>query len=207
MTIRIADGETVMFTGDSITDVWRMAPVDNPLGHGYPLFVVGRHGVRRPNSGITWLNSGVAGNRVVDLERRWVDEVLAPRPHVLSVLIGANDMWRRYDSDAPTSVEAFRSGYRGLLAQAVDAGVRDILLIEPFIVPVGEQQRWREDMDPKIQAVRELAREFDAHLLAADGMFAQLSATTGSEFWAEDGIHPTVAGHAALADAWLALVD
>ncbi|MFD8499061.1 hypothetical protein [Amycolatopsis sp. NPDC059657] len=31
--------------------------------------------------------------------------------------------------------------------------------------------------------------------------------TTGPEYWAADGIHPTPAGHAALAAAWLRLVD
>ncbi|MEE1805108.1 SGNH/GDSL hydrolase family protein [Streptomyces sp. BE133] len=60
-------------------------------------------------------------------------------------------------------------------------------------------------LDPKIQVVRNLAREYGAHLLAVDGMLAELIATTG-EYWAADGIHPTPAGHAALAAAWLRLV-
>ena len=207
MTIHIADGSTVMFTGDSITDCWRTAPVDNPLGHGYPLFVAGAHGAMRPTSRIRWLNSGIAGNRVMDLQARWENDVLAEAPDLLSVLVGINDVWRRYDSDDPTRVEDYRDGYRRLLTSAVGVGVRQIILIEPFLVPVGDQQRWREDLDPKIQAVRELGREFDAQLLAADGIFAQLSATTGSEVWSEDGVHPTIAGHRVLADAWLDLVD
>ncbi|WP_407285140.1 hypothetical protein [Streptomyces sp. BP-8] len=43
-------------------------------------------------------------------------------------------------------------------------------------------------------------------LVAADGMFAELAAATGPEYWAADGVHPTPAGHAALASAWLRLV-
>ncbi|GGT44541.1 hypothetical protein GCM10010207_51060 [Streptomyces atratus] len=43
-------------------------------------------------------------------------------------------------------------------------------------------------LDPKIQVVRNLAREYGAHLLAADGMFAELTATTGPEYWAADGM-------------------
>ncbi|MEU8319576.1 hypothetical protein AB0C33_14480 [Nonomuraea sp. NPDC048881] len=57
-----------------------------------------------------------------------------------------------------------------------------------------------------IQAVRRLAREHGAQLLAADGMFAEPAATTGPECWAVDRVHPTPAGHAALAAAWLRLV-
>ncbi|HEX6352807.1 hypothetical protein [Actinophytocola sp.] len=67
-------------------------------------------------------------------------------------------------------------------------------------------KEWRADLDPKIQVVRELASTYGAHLLAADGMFAELAASTGPEYWAEDGVHPTPAGHAALAAAWLRLV-
>ncbi|MEV0235249.1 hypothetical protein [Nonomuraea sp. NPDC050786] len=48
--------------------------------------------------------------------------------------------------------------------------------------------------------------KYGAQLLPADGMFAELSATTGPEHWAADGVHPTPAGHAALAAAWLRLV-
>jgi lysophospholipase L1-like esterase len=77
-------------------------------------------------------------------------------------------------------------------------------LIEPFLLPVTDEQwKWREDLDAKIQVVRELAREYQAWLIAADGMFAELAATTGPEYWAFDGVHPTAAGHQALAEAWL----
>lgn len=60
--------------------------------------------------------------------------------------------------------------------------------------------------DPKIQVVRRLADKYGAHLLDADTMFAELSVTTGPEHWSADGAHPTPAGHAALAEAWLQLV-
>ncbi|MGW5723101.1 hypothetical protein ACWEVP_43495 [Amycolatopsis sp. NPDC003865] len=56
---------------------------------------------------------------------------------------------------------------------------------------------WRAGLDPKIEAVR---------LITADRMFAELSAETGPEHWSADGVHPTPAGHCALAEAWLDLV-
>ncbi len=76
-------------------------------------------------------------------------------------------------------------------------------------VLIGEKERkeWRIDLDPKIQVVRELARKYGAQLLAADGRFAELAATAGPEYWAADGVHPTPAGHAAPAAAWLRLVE
>ncbi len=169
---------------------------------------------------MTWLNSGIAGDKVMDLEARWQKDVLDARPDVVSILVGINDVgWHTYDPDGYViSPEEYAAGYARLLAPLAEAGA-DLILIEPFLLPIPRvlrvvdthvdiegQKKWRADLDPKIQAVRELAREYDAHLLAADGLFAGLAAPTGPEHWAADGVHPTPAGHAALAAAWLRLV-
>jgi len=208
MTIHLDAGSTVMFTGDSITDCQHLE-IEQPLGWGYPLRVAGEWGFRRPDRPVTWLNTGIAGNKVMDLETRWQQDVLDARPDVVSVLVGINDVgWHTYAPDGYViPVDDYTAGYDRLLTPLAEAGTQ-LVLIEPFLLPLSDDQRkQREDLDPKIQAVRELARKFGAHLLAADGLFAQLAATTGPEYWAADGVHPTPAGHAALADAWLRLVD
>ncbi|GAA2322442.1 SGNH/GDSL hydrolase family protein [Nonomuraea roseoviolacea subsp. roseoviolacea] len=219
MTITLRPGGTVVFAGDSITDCRRLESEDG-LGFGYPLRVAGEWGLRHPDRSVTWLNAGVAGDKVMDLEARWRADVLDARPDVVSILVGMNDVgWHTYDPDGhPISAQDFAAGYDRLLAPLAEAGA-ELVLIEPFLLPVsGEvevgdmrlgaevRKEWRADLDPKIQAVRELAGRYGAHLLAADGMFAGLAATTGPEHWSEDGVHPTPAGHAALAAAWLRLV-
>ncbi|MFD7340137.1 SGNH/GDSL hydrolase family protein [Streptomyces violascens] len=219
MTITVRPGSTVMFTGDSITDCQRLESEDG-LGFGYPLRVAGEWGLRHPGRPVTWLNTGVGGHKVRDLEARWQTDVLDARPGVVSILAGVNDMgWHMLDPEGYViSAEEFAAGYDRLLAPLAEAGTK-LILIEPFLLPisgvveagaalVGEKERkgWRTDLDPKIQAVRELARKYGAHFLAADGMFAELAATTGAEHWSADGVHPTPAGHAALAEAWLRLV-
>ncbi|WP_432000696.1 GDSL-type esterase/lipase family protein [Streptomyces sioyaensis] len=219
MTITVGPGSTVMFTGDSITDCQRLESEDG-LGFGYPLRVAGEWGLRHPDRPVTWLNSAIAGHKVMDLEPRWQTDVLDARPDVVSILVGVNDMgWHTLDPEGYViPVEAFEAGYDRLLAPLAEAGTQ-LILIEPFLLPIhgdveagaaliGEKVReeWRTDLDPKIQVVRKLAGKYGAHLLAADGMFAELAATTGPEYWAADGVHPTPAGHAALAAAWLSLV-
>ncbi|MFH9425369.1 SGNH/GDSL hydrolase family protein [Streptomyces sp. NPDC017529] len=220
MTIALRPGTTVMFTGDSITDSQRLESEDS-LGFGYPLRIAGEWGFRHPDRPVTWLNSGVGGHKVMDLEPRWQADVLDARPDVVSILVGVNDMsWHTLDPKGYViPVEEFRAGYDRLLAPLAEAGT-ELILIEPFLLPVrgvveagdvrvGEEERkeWRADLNPKIQAVRELAVEYGAQLLPADRMFAELAATTAPEHWAEDGVHPTPAGHAALAAAWLRLVE
>lgn len=219
MTIKLRPGSTVMFTGDSITDSQRLTSEDR-LGFGYPLRIAGDWGLRHPDRAVTWLNTGIGGHKVRDLEARWQTDVLDARPDVVSILVGVNDMgWHTLDPDGYViGVDEFEAGYDRLLAPLAEAGT-ELILIEPFLLPVhgvveaghalvGEKEReeWRTDLDPKIQVVRKLAAKYGAHLLAADGMFAELSAATGPEHWCEDGVHPTPAGHAALAAAWLRLV-
>ena len=80
-------------------------------------------------------------------------------------------------------------------------------MIEPFVLPVPEDRKlWREDLDPKINVVRELARKFGALLVPLDGIFAQASMLAPSSYWAPDGVHPSPAGHALIAKAWLKAV-
>jgi lysophospholipase L1-like esterase len=54
--------------------------------------------------------------------------------------------------------------------------------------------------------VRRLAREVGALLTPLDGLFAQAATRREATFWAEDGVHPTPAGHALIAQAWLRTV-
>src|SRR5258708_5015120 len=116
-------------------------------------------------------------------------------------------MWHTYAEDGRViPAEEYRDGYDRLLAPLADAGTA-LILIEPFLLPVSAEQRaQRPDLDEKIWVVRDLAKTYGAELLAADGMFAELAATTGPEYWAPDGVHPSPAGHAAIAEAWLRLV-
>jgi acyl-CoA thioesterase I len=70
-----------------------------------------------------------------------------------------------------------------------------------------DRRQWREDLDPKINAVRDLAREFKAVLLPLDGIFQRVSVHQKPAFWAADGVHPTLAGHALIAKEWLHIVN
>jgi len=225
MTITLRPGTTVMFTGDSITDLWRPDGEDR---YGYPLRIAGEWCFRHPDRPIAWLNTGNAGDKVSDLEARWQADVLDAHPDLVSILVGVNDnSWHTLGpSGHEISADEFAAGYDRLLASLAGTGT-EIILIEPFLLPIrgvveagihrdGDsgavlidddvRRAWRTGLNPKIAAVRQLAVEYGTHLLAADGMFADLAARTGPEHWSEDGVHPTPAGHAALADAWLRLV-
>jgi lysophospholipase L1-like esterase len=160
-----------------------------------------------PEKRVRFLNRGIAGNRACDLRARWQRDCLDLRPAWVSVMIGINDTWRRYDSGDPTPVKAFERDYRAVLTAVHDRlGVR-LILCEPFLLPVPEDRiTWREDLDPKIAVVRRLAQEFEAIYVPLDGLFAAAATRREPAFWLPDGVHPTPAGHALIAQAWLRAV-
>ncbi|ANS73919.1 GDSL family lipase [Paenibacillus yonginensis] len=197
----------VLFIGDSVTDCGRNYEDQASLGAGYAFLAAAEFGRRYPEKQVTFLNRGISGHRVKDLEERWDRDCLQLKPDYVSILIGINDTWRRYDQNDPTSVDNFKDGYRRLIERTLNQGVKKLILMEPFVVPVHEEQQgWYEDLNPKIQAVRSLAKEFGTLYVPLDGLINAASTGTGAAYWAEDGVHPSTAGHGLIADAWLSVV-
>lgn len=207
MITLIEDNSLVLFQGDSVTDAGRSRINDSELGRGYPNMISAFFSAMYPEKKVKFINRGISGNRVRNLQSRWKEDCLDLKPDWVSILIGINDCWRRYDSNDPTSVEDYEKSYRDILIRTVNETDARLILCEPFVLPVPEdRKRWREDLDPKIQVVRHLALEFNAILIPYDGIYAAACATREPAFWAADGVHPTYAGHALMSIEWLKAV-
>lgn len=189
-----------LFIGDSVTDCGR--EVEPPYGDGYVREIV-RSGLLTGEI----INVGISGNRLIDLEKRWHVDVLDHKPTLLSIAIGINDMWRRYDDNDETPAYDFRERYHRLLTQTQAACNPQFILCEPFLLPVQDEMKsWREDLNPKIEIVHEMAAEFNAILVPFDQHFTTLSKNFSMKKIAEDGVHPTVFGHSEMSRIWLATV-
>jgi lysophospholipase L1-like esterase len=201
--MEIRANDTILFQGDSVTDAGRDKQNAASLGSGYPLLVAGRLQAVFPELELTFLNRGVSGDRTKDLLNRWKTDCLDLKPDVLSILVGINNTWRRFDQNDPTAPEQFESEYGMLLEQARSRGVREIVILEPFLLEVQKEHRqFREDLDPKIAICRRLAREFHASYLPLDGEFNGMATRIDPLYWTTDGIHPTPAGHRLIAERW-----
>ena len=188
---------SIVFIGDSVTDCGR--DIEPPFGDGY-VREISRTGILTGDI----INVGTSGHRLVDLEKRWQSDVLDHKPTMLSVAIGINDMWRRYDDNDPTSVEDFRDRYHRILTWTKAELNPQFVLCEPFLLHVREEMKaWREDLDPKIAVVHEMAREFRAVLVPFDQHLNALAEKMPMADIAEDGIHPTPFGHQEMARLWL----
>lgn len=203
----IERGAKVLFQGDSITDAGRDRADSSSLGSGYAMIAAAWFAALHPGRNTTFLNRGVSGDRAKDLAARWKADCLQLRPSWVSIMVGINDCWRRFDSGETTSVEDFEADYRRILSAGRERLNARLILLEPFVVPAAPgQEAWREDLDPKIDAVRRLAKEFSAVLVHLDGIFAEACRIQPPAFWAGDGVHPSPAGHALIARAWLTAV-
>jgi len=204
VTTFFTHGDRVLFQGDSITDWGRDHRDPASLGHGWVAIAAALAGARRPDLELSFLNRGVSGDTAALVRARWERDALALEPTVVSLLVGVNDTWRRYDQGRVTSTEAYEEDYRAVLDVTRERLGARIVLVEPFLLPLTpEQKAWREDLDPRIDVVRRLATEYRTRLLAADRLFAEASEAAGAEHWTTDGVHLTPAGNGLLAEAWL----
>lgn len=197
----------LLFYGDSITDCGQRQGINEGLGCGYAAIASSVIGARHPELNIRCSNAGISGNRVADLERRLEADVLAVKPNVVSILIGINDTWRAFDSNDPSPVGPFEDCYRRIASTLRERLDARLVICEPFLLPIPEDRvAWREDLDPRIAAVRRVAMDYGATFVPLDGVFTAAACRQQMAYWAPDGVHPTPAGHGLIAEAWLRAV-
>lgn len=196
-------GARVLFQGDSITDGnrGRSADPNHILGHGYVFITAARHGAAFPDRKLEFMNRGVSGNTVLDLEKRWQKETLDLKPDLLSILIGVNDTGRKIPLDQYEQV------YDKLLsdARATNPQVK-LVLCEPFLLNHQAKEPAKgppnADVVKRQEIVAKLAQKYDAALVRFQNALDDACQRAPAGHWIWDGIHPTYSGHQILADEW-----
>lgn len=203
----IKNNMTILFQGDSITDCDRNREDIYDLGNGYPKYVEKYLKEKHPECNLRLINKGVSGDRSVDLVKRWQKDCIDIKPDIISILIGINDTWRRYDENDITTADEFERNYRYLLTRIKETLNIPVILMEPFVLEVTPDRKWREDLDPKIHIVRRLAREFGCVLIPLDGIMAAESCQRKITELSEDGVHPVEEGKKLIARSWVEAVE
>ena len=205
----IAKGGVVLFQGDSITDAGRNrdsadANASGALGNGYPLLVSSAVLAEHATLGLKLYNRGISGNKVPDLQQRWTADTINLKPDILSILIGVNDFWHKLDHGYNGTVQDYEQQYAALLASTREAlpHVR-LIVLEPFVLRTGAvDARWFPEFDQRRAAAARVATRAKATFVPLQTIFNQRVKSAPPEYWAADGVHPTPAGHAVIAEHW-----
>jgi lysophospholipase L1-like esterase len=202
-------GQKILFAGDSITDAGCRGP-EAPYGAGYVRLVHDLIVARYPKLQLRFVNAGVSGNTTRDLLARWERDVLAEAPDWLVLMIGINDVWRAFGGGDPreaVSLPNYTANMRHMLDQTRTLTHARSILMTPYMIEPDRGHPMRALMDLYGEAVKRLAREYDAVAIDTQAAFdAALQHTTPGD-WSADQIHLNGPGHAVIALAFLRGVE
>lgn len=181
----------IIFFGDSITDAGR--DKDNPkdLGNGFVLFAANKLRLLYPEKNLEIINRGVSGDRTRELLDRIEKDVVAEKPDVVVMLIGINDIGRRFMGEVTTE-EQFRANYIELIEKIEATGAK-LILIEPFVLDIPECKAFRPFVNSFDAVVREVAGG-KYPVIPMDEIFRGLAPNVPPAQFAGDGVHPTHRG-------------
>ena len=206
-------GAVILLQGDSITDAGRnrnggSANDATGLGRGYPYLLGGALLADYPQLQLKVYNRGISGNKVPDLAGRWQQDAVDLKPTILSILVGVNDIWHKLNGRYDGTVATYEAGYRELLKRTLDEipGVR-IVVCEPFVLRCGAvNDTWFPEFDQRRAVAKRLADELKLTFVPFQTMFDDAVKSAPPAYWAGDGVHPTLAGHALMTKTWREVV-
>lgn len=180
----------ILFQGDSITDANR-AYDHPPYGHGY---------VNELTKHITQaiiINKGISGNRTTELLERWDLDAISIKPDFISILVGINEVWHKYKWNKPMTTHQYKENYIKLLELMKKSNPNTkILLIEPFVYPIGAyESTWDNDLAEEQKMVKELAATYANYYIPMQHILNQYLQKYKMKDILDDGVHPTLLGH------------
>lgn len=207
------NGDRIVFTGDSTTDNGRGRPVGEGLwdgvGSGYVRVIENILNVVYPER-LYWIsNTGVSGNTTRDLHDRWQNDVMALKPDWVSVMIGVNDIWRRFDCPAITSSHVYAAEYKDLLSKMMERTlptVKGMILLSPYYIESNREDSMRMAVDEYIGICSDVAKKYNTVFVNLQRAFDDYLVYRHSSYIAWDRVHPGPIGSTIIAREFLKAV-
>lgn len=201
----------VVFAGDSVTD-WGRDYQARPagagsFGNGYVNLINAFLTVDYPERQIFVANRGFSGDTIVEMSKRWNDEVLQLNPDYVSVMIGANDVWHFFDStflQLPVldDVQEYTQIYEELIRKTEATGAK-MILMSPFMFELNTEDPMRKMMDRYRESVQKLSAEHNLVFVDVQKAVDCFLHYQSSYILSNDRVHPNFQGHMLVAQAWL----
>ena len=202
--IIIKKDSTILFLGDSITDVkFNNRKKFSIKGKNiYALQLKKR--MKNHSKHIRVEIKGIASNRTYHLYDRLTNDCINLKPDVIVMLIGVNDAWENYVPEQyPPLLRPMephiREIYRRLKTELPNT---QILYLMPFMIDaVEEKLPFHKTLDEFRNILKDIALENGASVIDMQAVFNEAQKTIEPKKLAIDGIHPTNLGHKVMADA------
>lgn len=199
-----------VLAGDSVTDMGRIQPIGqglfNPHGAGYPNIIQGLLTSIYPDFFINVVNMGYSGNTSRDLLNRLEKDILSLKPDWLSVMIGANDVWRQFDTPQIPEWGVQPDEYRDNLTKIVTlskAVTSNIILMTPVYWESSLTDAMSARMREYAQIVREVSAQEKVLFCDVQSRIDRFLKHCNANYVAWDRVHPNVPGSNVIAHALL----
>lgn len=201
--------KTILFQGDSITDCAR----GNGLGDGYALMASAQLGLENPGE-YSFYNRGISGNRIVNVYARIKADIINLKPDYMSILIGVNDVWHEFDGHNGVEADKFEKIYCMLIEEIKESlpNVK-IMIMEPFCLRARATENTEEHPDKwnifnaevkkRAEKSKIVAEKYNLAFIPLQNKFDEASKMAPNNYWLEDGVHPTAAGHELIKREWI----
>ena len=203
--------DKLIIAGDSVTDASRARPAGEGLfgahGNGYVQMIAGFFDALYPQLDLRVVNRGNSGDSARDLAARWQQDVLDDHPDWVAVMIGVNDVWRKYDSphqkEQHVSVEEYRETMTRLIEETLPKVSGGMILMTPYYLEPNPSDPMRADLDLRGDVVRELAKTYALPLVDVQKDFDKLLEHLYSAVITWDRVHPNYIGCSLICKSFL----
>lgn len=186
----------ILFQGDSITDASRDQRNYHHLGNGYPKYAAQMIREAHPDTDFEFINLGISGNRTGQLFDRLYADAIELQPDIISILIGINDLWHRYEKKPiATTDEQIEVNYRSILKELRAKTNAKIMILSPYLLDCEDKEELREDLGRILPMIRMLANQYADVFVPLDEYFAEAMKTVPrAQYYSYDGVHPNTNG-------------
>ncbi len=206
----IPNNSKLLFIGDSITDVDRARPIGEgisiALGKSYVATVDAMIKVQNPLSNIRIVNMATSGNTSDNLVNRWQTDVLDLNPDWVAVLIGINDVWRRFDcylmSEIHISPKKYGDNLRFMMSSTLKTA-KGMIMMSPYFIEKNREDEMRACMDEYRAVMESVTAEFKQTYIDLQSEFDKFLEKRHSSALAGDRVHPNHVGHMLIAKTFM----
>ena len=200
--VNIKDNDTVLFIGDSITDVDFNARMNDEIGgkYNYPLQVSDE--LSKSHRNLKFFYKGIASNRSYHVYDRLTADCIDLKPDVIILFIGVNDAWENYvPENYPPLLRPLephmKEIYRRIKAELPSARLITLL---PFLIDTMEEKApFHKVLDDYIKRLYDLALGNADEIIDLQSAFYEEQKLTEPYLLSHDGVHPTEKGHSVIA--------